>query len=125
MVDAVALSLLLEVRVFALHLLNHYDREVIYEVAWVVEMGYYFFLRFLVSLQCSLRPDVEGFCVSSMYCNLHFLHWMTFFICRLLLLPHRKSGQWLCLRTVIGLNVFTSWATGVAAWTASFAGDKP
>ena len=59
MVDAVALSLLLEVRVFALHLLNHYDREVIYEVAWVVEMGYYFFLRLLVSLQCSLRPDVE------------------------------------------------------------------
>ena len=49
----------LEIRVFALHLLNHYDREVVYEVAWVVEMGYYFFLKLLVSLQCSLRPDVE------------------------------------------------------------------
>jgi len=62
MVNPVALSLLPEVGVFALHLLNHHDGEVVYRVARGVEVGCYWFLELLVAdvTAMSIEADVEG-----------------------------------------------------------------
>ena len=59
--DPVALSLLSEVRIFALHLLNHHDGQVICGVAQDVQMGCYWFLEFLVVdvTVMSVEADVE------------------------------------------------------------------
>jgi len=76
MVNPVALSLLPEVGVLALHLLNHHDGEVVCRVAWGVEVGCYWFLEPLVTdvTAMSVEADVECICVSPTYCILHLLH---------------------------------------------------
>ena len=62
MVNPVALSLLPEVGVLALHLLNHHDGEVVCRVARGVEVGCYWFLEPLVMnvTAMSIEADVEG-----------------------------------------------------------------
>ena len=71
MVNPVALSLLPEVGVFALHLLNHHDGEVVCRVARGVEVGCYWFLEPLVAdvTAMSIEADVEG-----ILCFSHVLH---------------------------------------------------
>ena len=125
MVNQVALSLLPEVWILILHLLDHHDREVICGVAWSVEMGSHWFLKPLVVDVTAIFIEAD---MESVLCLPHVLQFSfpaldevddvpRLACCCCSYVVGAASGS--AYESTLSLDVLAGSASGVTAWTAS------